>query len=165
MTTVEKYLHASHKSRQHIDAIFIDLRIEDIFLKYSSNPKSLDLFGKEINKSAVCAFYVSVKVKIPAWLFNIPLVPKVLSPVVLGNDDGFIFWLKNDRTLRNSLVCIDFLQLTSRCSQIIYRQQASSREDSSIRCTILNVGRYVEKLTGGSNDYEVLQHEKNSDEI
>ena len=57
MATIEKYLHASHKSRQHIDAIFIDLRIEDIFLKYISDPKSLDLFGKEINKSAVCAFY------------------------------------------------------------------------------------------------------------
>ena len=62
------------------------------------------------------------------WPFNIPLILKVLSPVVFGNDDRFIFWLENDRTLRNSLVCIDFLQLTSRCSQIICRQQARNIE-------------------------------------
>jgi hypothetical protein len=33
MTMLEKYLRASHDSRQHIDAIFIDLRIEYILLK------------------------------------------------------------------------------------------------------------------------------------
>ena len=49
---LETYLHASHKSIMHIDAIFIDLRIKDIFLKYTSD----DLFGKEINKSTICAF-------------------------------------------------------------------------------------------------------------
>ena len=35
MTMKEKYLHAGHESRRpsHIDAIFIDHWIEDIFLK------------------------------------------------------------------------------------------------------------------------------------
>ena len=51
---LEKYLHASHDSRQHIKSVFIDLRIEDIFLKYTSDSKILDLFGKEFNKSTVC---------------------------------------------------------------------------------------------------------------
>ena len=51
---IEKYLHASHDSRQHIKAIFIDLRVEDIFLKYTGDSKILDLFGKEFNKSTVC---------------------------------------------------------------------------------------------------------------
>ena len=51
---LEKYLHASHDSRQHINAVFIDLRIEDIFLKYTSDSKIFDLFGKEFNKSTVC---------------------------------------------------------------------------------------------------------------
>ena len=57
MTMLEKYLHASHESRQHIDAIFIDLWIEDIFLKYASDSKIFDLFGKEFDKSTVCAFF------------------------------------------------------------------------------------------------------------
>ena len=52
---LEKYLHAGHKSRQHIDAIFIDHWIEDIFLKYTSDSKIFGLFGKEFNKSTVCA--------------------------------------------------------------------------------------------------------------
>jgi hypothetical protein len=52
---LKKYLHASYESRQHIDAIFIDLRIEDIFFKCTSDSKIFDLFGKEFNKSTVCA--------------------------------------------------------------------------------------------------------------
>ena len=128
-------------------------------------PRSVTWSAKKLTKAPYALNSVFSWLQLVEILFHIPMVPKVLSPVVFGNDDGFIFWLEDDRALRNSFICIDFLQLTSRCSQIIYRQQASSREDSSIRCTILNVGRYVEKRTGGSNDYEVLQHEKNSDEI
>ena len=56
----KKHLRASHDSRQHIDAIFIDLRIENIFLKYTGDPKIFDLFGKEFNKSTVCAFFILI---------------------------------------------------------------------------------------------------------
>jgi hypothetical protein len=58
MKLKEKYLRASHDSRQHIDAISIDLRIEDIFLKCTSDSKIFDLFCKEFNKSTVCALQV-----------------------------------------------------------------------------------------------------------
>ena len=84
MTILEKYLRASHDSKQHIDTICIDIWIEDIFLKYTSDSKIFDLFGKEFNKSTVCALRPSVGcslVKIPLP-FNIPLILKVLSPVV-----------------------------------------------------------------------------------
>ena len=56
MMMLENYLRACHDSRKHIDAIFIDLRIKDIFLNYTSDSEIFDLFGKEFNKSTVCAF-------------------------------------------------------------------------------------------------------------
>ena len=52
---LKEYLRASHDSRQHINAIFIDLRIEYISLKYSSDSKIFYLLGKEFNKSTVRA--------------------------------------------------------------------------------------------------------------
>lgn len=56
----ERYLRASHDSRKHIDTIFINLRIEYIFLKYTSDSKIFDLIGKEVNKSTVCARFLSL---------------------------------------------------------------------------------------------------------
>jgi hypothetical protein len=52
----ERYLRAIHDSSQHIDAIPIDLWIENIFFKCTSYPKIFDLVGEEFNEGSVCAF-------------------------------------------------------------------------------------------------------------
>ena len=91
-------------------------------------PRSLTCSAKKLTKAPYALFFFKGPQLASGCKFlndhsNIPLVLKVLSPVIFGNNDRFIFWLEYDRALRNSFVCIYFLQLTSRCSQIIYRQQ------------------------------------------
>jgi hypothetical protein len=56
----------------------------------------------------------------------IPLIPKVLHPVVLGYNDAFVPLLENYGPLTCSLWIVNFMQMMRRGTHVIRRQKTES---------------------------------------